>query len=47
VSRLHAGQSGFDFQQGQEVFLLNTASRPVLGPTEPPILWEPGFFPGG
>jgi hypothetical protein len=30
---------GFDFLQGQEVFLFSTASIPALGPTQPPIQW--------
>jgi hypothetical protein len=36
---LQAEQLGFDFQQGQEVFLCSTASKPTLGFTEPPIQW--------
>jgi hypothetical protein len=33
---------GFDFRRGLEIFLFTTASRPVMGPTEPPIQWVPG-----
>jgi hypothetical protein len=36
-----AGQPGFDSRQGQEIFLFITASRPVLGSTQPPIQWVP------
>jgi hypothetical protein len=32
---------GFDFQQGLEIFLFSTASRPALGTTQPPIQWVP------
>jgi hypothetical protein len=28
---------GFDSRQKQEIFLYSAASRPVLGPTQPPI----------
>jgi hypothetical protein len=38
---LWAGQPGFDSQQGQEIFLYFTNSRPTLGPTQPPIQWVP------
>jgi hypothetical protein len=31
----------FDSEQGQEFCLFATAFRPALGPTQPPIQWEP------
>jgi hypothetical protein len=36
---LWAGRPGFDFRQGQEIFVFSTASRTALGPTQPPIQW--------
>jgi hypothetical protein len=39
--------TGFDFRQGQEIFLLSTASRPALGPTQPPIQSVPGVLSPG
>jgi hypothetical protein len=38
---------GFESRQGLGIFLFTTASRPVLGPTQHPIQWVPGFFPWG
>jgi hypothetical protein len=37
--RLWAGQLGFNFQQGQEIFLFSTVYRSALGPAQPPIRW--------
>jgi hypothetical protein len=39
----------FDSRQGQEIFLFSIASRPTMGPTEPPIRVQEGsggYFPG-
>jgi hypothetical protein len=35
---------GFDSWRGLGIFLFTTASRTVLGPTQPPIQWVPGAF---
>jgi hypothetical protein len=39
---LRAGWLGFDSRQGLAIFLFTATSRPVLGPTHPPIQWVPG-----
>jgi hypothetical protein len=39
---LRAGWPGFDSRQGAKVSLHSTASRPVLGPTQPPTQWVSG-----
>jgi hypothetical protein len=36
------GFLGFDFRRGLGIFLFTTVSRTALGPTQPPIQWEPG-----
>jgi hypothetical protein len=33
---------GFGSQQGLGIFVFTTASKPALGPTQPPIQWVPG-----
>jgi hypothetical protein len=33
------------FLAGQEIFLYSIASRPALGPTQPPIQWVPVALP--
>jgi hypothetical protein len=39
-----AKESGFDNQQGQEIFLSSTVSRLTLRPTQPPIQWVAGVL---
>jgi hypothetical protein len=39
---LQVGRSGFDSRQGLRIFLFDTATRPALGPTQPPVEWVPG-----
>jgi hypothetical protein len=41
ATRLRTGRPGFDSRQRLAIFLLTTASRPVLEPTQPPIQWVP------
>jgi hypothetical protein len=40
-----AVRPGFDFLQGQKMFLYSITPRPDLWPTQPPIQWVPGAFP--
>jgi hypothetical protein len=37
---------GFQSLQGFGIFLFDAMSRPALGPSQSPIQWVPGFFPG-
>jgi hypothetical protein len=32
----------FEYRPGQEIFLYSAASRPALGPTQPPSQWVAG-----
>jgi hypothetical protein len=43
---LRTGRSGFDPRQRQRIFPLAPASRPALGPTQPPIQRVPGVKRG-
>jgi hypothetical protein len=36
------GVLGFDSRRGLGIFFFITASRMVMGPTQPPIQWVPG-----
>jgi len=42
--RVRAGRSGFDSRQRFGISLYATASRPALGPAQPPIQWVPGIL---
>jgi len=37
----------FKFRQSQEICFLFKTPRPVVGPSQPPTQWVPGFFPKG
>jgi hypothetical protein len=41
-SGLRAERSVFNYRKGQEIFPFSTASRPILGPTQPLMKWVPG-----
>jgi hypothetical protein len=47
ATRLRAGRSGFNSRRGLVIYLLATASRPALEPTQPLIQWVPGAFSRG
>jgi hypothetical protein len=45
---LRTGWPGFDPRYGQRIFPLVSASRPAVGPTQPPVQSVPGVLsPGG
>jgi hypothetical protein len=44
---LQTGQPEFGPQQCQRIFSLTSVSRPARKPTQPPIQWVKGVFPGG
>jgi hypothetical protein len=44
---LLAGRLGFNFRQGQEIFLYSTLSRLALGPIQPFLQWALGSFSMG
>ena len=44
IIRLMAGDSGFEFRQGQEIFFFSTTSTSAPRPNQRPIPSVPGFF---
>jgi len=46
VARLQGGLSGVRIAGEQVIFIYSQSSSLALGPTQTPIQWIPGFFPG-
>ena len=46
VTRVEDGRLGFETRQEQEISFLSKTSRPTMGPTQSPIRWVAGLFPG-
>jgi hypothetical protein len=40
-TRLRAVRPGFDFREGEGIFLFVTSSRQILEPTQPLVKWVP------
>jgi hypothetical protein len=47
LQRWATGQTGFDSRQGPATFLYSTASRSIMGTTQPPIQRVPGCLSPG
>jgi len=46
-SRLYIGPCGVKIPVGARDFSFSITSGPALGPTQPPVLWVPGFLHEG
>lgn len=45
VTNLRAGRSAFRIHVSANAFLFSKTSRQILGLNQPPVKWEPEFFP--